>query len=251
MYSDYKINDTYMLSDGSIANIRNIQFKKESGKILNFGKFLKEKNCCLADDLSGRIGTMLYQANYDSKKALRIYPDCSDIPFGGTCHKDDKFVNSLLLKQNKIKLTEFPTGIVTLDNYVIGQEIPYYEDYETIKSLFERNGLSQLPTYYYLKMYMIIKELYDNGIIYSDTHGENFLIKENDIKLIDFDENEVSIDDNKKYLNDVALSHIKSMYKNLSNILAFQLNENFFKTNNIKEIGESLEEMHHELIKKR
>ena len=76
-------------------------------------------------------------------------------------------VSKLLRKQPNVKNTDFPTGVVTLDGRVIGQEIVFYPDALDMNEYYS-NGISDklmLPTKAYLKIINNLQELYDNGIL--------------------------------------------------------------------------------------
>lgn len=191
-------------------NIRNIHFNEYKDLLNGLGKIVSETNRNLGyfgdTDNYLKDGVYLYIPEYDSTKALRVYKDvfgiCGDYKY--TSHKDDYFVSKLQSKQKNIKLTEFPTGIVTLDKYVIGQEIPFYNNHIPLSEKTKRIDIIK----YYLDILNILKELLNNDIIYSDIHSNNFLIDNvsNIVRLIDFDENYLSFDSNKTKYQDMLIN---------------------------------------------
>ena len=52
---------------------------------------------------------------------------------------------------------------------------------------------------------------YENGIIYTDVHGGNFLIWQNKLKLIDFDPKRVFFEDSKDILLRAMLSNYETL----------------------------------------
>lgn len=138
-------------------------------------------------------GVYIYKSDYDARKALRIYKSFQDYKFNGD--KDDELIARLQKLQRKVKLTEFPAGIVTLDGNIIGQEIPFYEEYNPFIEVKDNIRLVEILNIY-KKCLLIIKELNDKGIQYLDIHAKNFLINSDlDVKLIDFENDLVKFND--------------------------------------------------------
>lgn len=227
----------------SYSNIRNIHFNKFSDLFGNLGTFKTETqyDCgnIFGSDYDVENGVYIYQTNYDVKKALRIYKDYADYRF--TRHTDEKLVSELQKRQAKVKLTEFPTGIVTVENYVIGQEIPFYDNCNTLYDVI-LNNKSIKPTQLYLEVLKILKELAQNEIIYSDVHARNFLVDTVDttVKLIDFDEHLILFNGNK----DCMIDNLKTMLYKLNSINNIEFKEDFEKTETLSEIEECVYEKH-------
>ena len=91
------------------------------------------------------------------------------------------------------------------------------------------NGVSEglmLPTTAYLKIINNLQELYDNGILYLDIHNKNFMIlNSGDVKIIDFEHMELSID----YIDK---TYVERMINNLRMM--------FIRTNQLSGIEDSL-----------
>ena len=191
-------------------NIRNIHFKKYKDLSKGLGKIICETKRDLSyfDDVDNylRNGVFIYKPKYDSNKVLRVYKDifgvCDDYKY--TDYSDDYVVSKLQSKQKNVKLTEFPTGIVTLDKYVIGQEIPFYTNHSPLSEKTNKSDIIK----YYLDILNILKELLNNDIIYSDIHADNFLIDNvnNIVRLIDFDEYYLSFDGSKTLYEDMLMN---------------------------------------------
>lgn len=235
-----QIIDSYTNDKGNIFNIRDIHYYDKSELIGNMGIFKAEtrrkKGLFFASSSTITDGVYIYQSYYNKDKALRIYQDYADYKY--TCHDDDKLVSKLQEVQKLVKLTEFPTGIVTLENKIIGQEIPYYDESISLDKLINDKKVDS-PLNIYKDIINILKELVNVGIIYCDIHACNFMINlENMVsKLIDFDSYYIFFDDDKqnyKYM----LDNLKRMitYINQSYNIAF---DNIFdKTEKLEEVEE-------------
>lgn len=128
-----------------------------------------------------------------------------------------KKVINMLLKfkeyQEYIKKTDFPIGYYEEDNIIKGLIIPYYNS-PSLLNIKRTHDLGELSKFYYhddnsihnlyllcLDIIDIIEEMYCNEIYYTDIHDGNFVFKDNNVKLIDFDPNLVFFSDNKKREN--------------------------------------------------
>lgn len=114
--------------------------------------------------------------------------------------KNYKLVEKLVEIQPKINSIELPIGYVKNEKNVVGQIIPYYANSKSLKNIAFDRDLYNLQKYICLdddilhNLFMIyldildkLEELYDNGVLYLDVHGGNFVIENNEIKVIDFD----------------------------------------------------------------
>lgn len=179
--------------------VREVAYKK--GELFgSLGTLVSEssKNLGYGNSFSGEEnGVLIYQSNDNPDIAYRIYKDYADCVYYD--YDDYKVLQKLLERQSKVKLTKFPTGVVTLDGYVIGQEIPYYRNFITLEKYFELHKDLNLMKIY-RSILEILKEMYNNGIIYFDTHSGNFMIDSNfKIAVIDFDKEYLKIDDFSDY----------------------------------------------------
>ena len=102
--------------------------------------------------------------------------------------------------QNKINLTDLPIGYYKENEILKGTIIPYYKSSISLLETTKNKNLNDLNKFYHHdddklhnlyillnKILDILEELQDNGISYIDSNPSNFLIKDNQIKLIDFD----------------------------------------------------------------
>lgn len=116
---------------------------------------------------------------------------------------EEKFIKNLLVYKENIKLTTLPLGIVKENGIVVGQLVKYYNNAKTLTQYFEENkDIDPLP--YYYKVLDILEELVNNNICYEDVHGGNFLVVGDKLKLIDFSQHRVKINE-----------HYKGMYYNM------------------------------------
>ncbi len=118
--------------------------------------------------------------------------------------------------QSKITLTDFPIGYYEEQGSLKGTIIPYYKNSISLLEITENKTLKDLKKYYHHdndklhNLYLllndilnILEELQDNSIGYVDSNPTNFLIKENQIKLIDFDPKYLLYESNNKNINAV------------------------------------------------
>lgn len=135
-----------------------------------------------------------------------------------------EFIAELQQRQPLIKRTDFPTGIVTIDHYCIGEEIVYYDGI-TLKEFTKlpKNKFI-LPTNLYLNLLESLKELADNSIYYCDLHNKNFVVykdKETNtetIKIIDFAQDYVKFELSKGILQVQKQNLEMSMNKSMKNL---------------------------------
>lgn len=143
-------------------------------------------------------GVYIFKDRVKQNVGYRIYKEFSECRFDG--YKDDHLVSELIERQKEIKYTDYPTGVVTLDGRIIGQEIVYYDNSVNLEDFcFSGNKIIEKlePTKIYMTILKSIKEQYEKGIYYLDGHPKNFIIKldlledkncnyEDIVKMIDF-----------------------------------------------------------------
>lgn len=228
------VKNFYKDENGNLYNIRNINCDKPSDINQILGKSIdnsKEENDSIDKyDLDG--GVYLHQSIVDSKKALKIYKDYNMYQY--TNHNDHILISELQKKQDSIKLTEFPFGIITVENKIIGQEISYYENYRTLKKEIEDIKNVKKLVLYYKQIINIIEELLTNNIYYADLNSGNFLVKDDLIKLIDFESGYIRFDGNYKYIIENLINLLNLLNRNLN------IDFNFSKDNTIDEIREEI-----------
>ena len=182
----------------------------------NVRKYIYTSDSTLNDfgALKHNCSTYIFQDRNNKNLAYKIYKPYKNEWFNKI--KDAKLIQNLYTNGTNIYDIDFPLGVITYDDRIIGQVINYYN-----KSIELYNyKKTDLDIYYLLmKSINLIKELCDNNIFYLDIHEHNFLITNGKVKLIDFDSDLVGFKSSSNYLNDyykyIILSNFKSMVKRL------------------------------------
>lgn len=196
-------------------------------------------------------GVFIYQSYNNPNVAYRIYKCFADYGFNG--YDDDILIQELQKKQELINDTKFPTGVVTLDGNIIGQEIPFFNNNITLLDFFKKYKNIDIVNEY-IKVLNVLKEMYDNGILYVDVHSENFMLDptliHSKINTIDFERKFVMVDDWSKSARERLFSCFSNMINQLNNIREVDLKlGRFVLTNNFDDTYEELEEMTKKLVK--
>jgi len=102
--------------------------------------------------------------------------------------------------QENITLTDLPIGYYQENEVLKGTIVPYYTSSISLYQITKNYNLNKLNEYYlhdddnihnlYLLLYDILdilEELQNNGISYLDSNPSNFILKDNQVKLIDFE----------------------------------------------------------------
>ena len=225
--------EEYFKINYPIYNV-NLDDKKD---LLNIGKFITETkydhNIYISESFQNSNGIFLYQNNNNPLQAYRLYKDLFEYPY--IYHDDHILITKLQERQPNIKLTSFPLGIITMKNKVIGQVIPFYEHYQTLYNKISYEDI--YINYYYEKIIDILEELLDNNIIYQDIHYRNFLIKDDIVKLIDFESKYITFSyDNQKY--QIMLNNLCNMINKVNKCLNIELD--LSNINNLTEIKKKI-----------
>ena len=238
----------------TFSNVRHISYKK--GELYgNLGKFVAETkhepNNWFSSTDNLTEGVYVYQTYHDPNVAYRIYKCFADLGFNG--YQDDILINELQKKQRLIKSTTFPTGVITLDGNIIGQEIPYFINNITLLELFKTYNNFDIVNIY-LQVLSVLKEMYDNGILYLDNHPKNFMINPNlcdsKINTIDFERNFIRIDDWSKSDKEQFFSNYCTMINALNKIKELDIKlGKFVLTKSFDETYDEIEEMSKKLVK--
>ena len=243
------IKDSYTDKNGtSYKNVREVMFTKEE-VVYNLGEYITQTSREVSDFFKddsmdfNTDGFYIYKSLYDENKGLRVYRRFNEYQFNG--ERDEILISKLQEKQAKIKLTEFPTGVLTREGYIFGQEMPFYENYETLFNFKDNiESVSQLVEIY-KKCLKILEELYKNDIYYTDVHSKNFMVNNDDIKLIDFEYGRVKFDD-PSYI-DVVFYRVKNMFDFINSLLGS--NVKYDCPVNFEEAYENLDVMKKRLLK--
>lgn len=124
-------------------------------------------------------------------------------------------VDKLKIYQPSIKLTQFPLTIIKENDIVVGQIIKFYKNAPTLTEFLTDNpSIDPIP--YYLQALDILEELTNHNICYEDVHGKNFLVVDNELKLIDFSDHRVKINENYKELYYPMFQNFNSMVNRIN-----------------------------------
>lgn len=249
------INDEFTNIYGeTFDNVQEVAYKK--GELMgNVGKYITEtlpiKNAFFIKSDNSQSGVYIYQDRNDPFSAYRIYKEFADYGFNG--YKDDSLISKLRKLQKEIKLTTFPIGVVTLEGRIIGQKIPFFEDYIT---LFDYSLISseKNPVSLYKNVLEIIEEMYKKGILYMDNHPGNFLINPkndpNKIEAIDFEDKYMEFGDIDRESKYRVLHNFKEMIELLNeNFGVYDVLGKFIEIKSFDDGYIQLEEMSKKLVK--
>lgn len=137
---------------------------------------------------------------------------------------------------------EFPIGYYKENNTIKGLIVPNYANSPSIREVCLKNNLTKYYNYHeddkdnmiYMlsNILKIVKLLYDNGIIYTDINPGNFVICNNEIKIIDFDPKYLFYEDNDNYYLSKLLLNYEDLVRFVFNRLGYSENEIYDDENN-------------------
>ena len=209
------LNGTYF------DKVKEVAFKK--GELIgNLGTFVaetKREKSIWQEEENYSDGVYIYQSLNDPHIAYRIYKCFADYGYNG--ENDDILIQKLLERQDAIKLSKFPIGVVTLNGKIIGQEIPYYVNSITLFEFFKKyDGFNVINIY--KEILNILKELFDNGILYLDNQSKNFMVdpltEKIKVEIIDFMYNLMVFDNFSESNIETMFNNFKSMVNGLNNV---------------------------------
>jgi len=193
----------------------------------------------------------IYRLPWYSDRALRL--DKNFLNYRHIICHDDRMISRLQEHQKDVLLTEFPTGIVTIEDKIIGQEIPFYEDAITLNQATKTRVIPTWETSLTktVEILKIIRELLNVGIIYQDIHGDNFLYNRSTDKLhlIDFDSRYIKFEHNVFSYNSM-ISNLKMLIGSLNLCYGIQFNDDFDSISRFEEIEEYLQTEHYKALKR-
>ena len=183
----------------------------------------------------------ILQSRENKKMAYRIYKDFKRKTFDQA--RDAILIQRLHENGYRINDIDFPYGVITMDNRVIGQAIPDYEQSCALAD-FESSVIT-LSTLL-ADAYSLIKELYDHDIYYLDIHEYNFLVTPEGLKLIDFD-NEMTYfinnksKEEKEKLKALYERHIVKSFKSMAHfLLSCRYGLSIDQAHTMEELGEEV-----------
>lgn len=196
-------------------NVREIAY--EQGKTYgSFGELIGESGKKIYGVDEEFDGVYIFRSFIDPTKVYRIYKGYVYPKFNNS--NEAKFIYELLEQGKNLNLSDMPSGVITEGGRIIGQEVPFIEGI-TLKEYSFNSENKILPTKLYIQILDILKELYINKIYYLDIHERNFMINQDVIKIIDFDDTFVRI-------KNLTISDKKLMFDYLK-LMLNELNKNF------------------------
>lgn len=222
-----KINNMYNFNNKKYSLVKEMAYTGEISDIA----YLRKK-------AGNRV--FIYQDKLDRNIGYRIYQDSNVINYNPATHLEEANLIQKLHEYGKnVKKTIFPYGVVTKNGNVIGQAMPYY--YNEI-SLTDAARDGNNPYTLFLEALDLIKELYDNGIIYIDIHGGNFLLTPTGLKLIDFEKEAIAFKD--EDMADIAegqmILDFVNMVKKVTYFKALSVIPNITKVQNLCDLEQEL-----------
>ena len=160
-----------------------------------------------------------------------------------------KMLKLFLESQSNITLTDLPIAYYQENTKLKGTIIPYYQNSISLYRIINNNNLKYLQNYYHHdndklhNLYLllndilnILEELANNNIIYLDTNISNFVIKNNQIKLIDFEPQYIKYETNNANIKRLLSSFDDLLYAICSKLkldnLAIYNSKSFKNTRN-------------------
>ena len=124
--------------------------------------------------------------------------------------------------RSSIPNIDFPIGYYLEDDLLRGLIIYYYNNAVSLNSLFGNYSINELYKYYayddnpyknlillYLEIISLIEELLDKKIFYLDIHSGNFILYNNQVKLIDFEPRQLVFHKNNNVLYEKIIYTLK------------------------------------------
>lgn len=231
-----EIKDTLVFLNRKYPSVKNYIYTGH-GNIEDFG-ILK----------CSQMGSSVYIVQDRENKELgyRVYKSFAKRTFNKI--QEPSFLQKLHDQSKSINI-DLPYGVITQDDRIIGQVIPYYEDGCELIKYYDEETNHTIDLI--IDAFQQIRRLYDNGIFYMDIHGRNFLVTKDGIKIIDYDRNLVTFKSGMKVLNDF---YKKQILMNFSNMTRAILNihyefPNLDRVNSLDELQDELFNIEKQYVK--
>ena len=176
-------------------------------------------------------------------------------------NKEDFFNMLKHFSQFKPLLSDLPIAYYKEQESMKGIIIPYYKDSISLCQIVNNQSIHNLKKYYFhtddelhnlylllIDILNILEELQDNGISYLDSNPSNFLLKDNQIKLIDFDPTYLRYESNKNNIRAV-LSRYDDLVYNIHINLGLD-NLPIYSAHNYKVMRKHLTKLENKIRKK-
>lgn len=145
-----------------------------------------------------------------------LVKDSTEYPFFFNHTRNLNLIEKLCQKQEEIPEVEFTVGYLQGYRMMRGIIVPYYKGGISVKGLSTAHYFNELKKYYnhesdemdnFFSMILTILHLvilmHSKGVFYTDANSGNFIVFNNEIKVIDFEPQFVFFsDDNGKHLKD-------------------------------------------------
>lgn len=215
----------------------------------NYGKtFITQttNNLCEEFGDNNEDGYNIFYLNETPDIGFRVHSECSYCTYMyNNFSFEAGFLQQLKAYQPKIKLSTFPYGVISINEYVIGEVVKFYHKYITLAEEFYQNKIMTMEEAYnlYVKVIEILIELENNGIVYSDIHSHNVMVnpQNHDTQLIDFENVRVNFDG----IVYNMICNLKRTLNYLNGMLGLSNIHNLEKTATLAEINEAVKDDYH------
>ena len=227
-----KLNTSYTNVEGQVyPNV--LEYHFQSGEDFAVGKVIASSHDSDTDAYGYGQGFYIYEDEENPDIGYRIYReyknanDCDE-------QKNADYIQKLQSIQNNVLLTTFPYGVVTLDKRIVGQIIPIYHNCVSLRQYVKEHGWECEDIY--LECLNILKELCANGAYYYDMNADNFLITNDGIKLIDFEDHQMEFDHAFSPKQERVIHNFRIMLMILSRSQIKEKYANFINANSFAEL---------------
>lgn len=157
-----------------------------------------------------------------------------------------KMLYNLSLLKEKLPFIDIPIGYFKENNKLIGTIVPYYKNSFSINKIIHNYTLDSLSNIYnhdsnkennlidlHLEILNLLQVMFDNRLSYLDVHEGNFLIFNNNVKIIDFDPSYIKFNNSR-----INYHKIIDRYIHLINKINAYLNMNYININRVNNFSD-------------
>lgn len=177
-----------------------------------------------------------------------LVKDSSEYPFFFNHTRNRNLIEKLYKKQEEIPEVDFTLGYLKGFTMMKGILVPYYKGGISVQRLATSYSFRDIKNYYnhesnemdnlfsiLLDILHLLIIMYNKGVYYTDANSGNFIIYNNEIKVIDFEPEFVFFSDNSgKHLNKSLKKYtelVNAIFKRYGlNNLVFTQQEDYYKT---------------------
>ena len=153
-------------------------------------------------------GTTSFVMEFDNRITYKIYKETLEYIGGKKEYSLNEKItatrlNYIVSKKDDVKLTDLPSKVLTYKGKPVGVALEYYNDCTTLEDFFKENNSEENIDSVKKQINAIVAELIEHGIVPTDPHFGNFLVKYNldgsyVLKMVDTDDQYVSVYPNGK-----------------------------------------------------